>query len=192
MHRAFFILLGIVFLSGCQHLASFQQNKPQVTSIEPTCVFIVGQTEPPELPVSAQQCQQSYWLAMWQTAIDQTWRERRAVIDSLSRTDPEKLQAFILSQPLDTPYQYRLRAQSQFDSLVDQLSPSFEQLLRDLAYTPSQKLLEYESAVTVLSQVNTRQKKLIDEQAQILQEQQEKLDQLLKIESTILENATEQ
>ena len=192
MKHILILSLLVVCLSGCQHLTAIHKSSAEVTSVGVDCVFQIDSNQPPVKLVTEQECQQTYWLEMWQSAVDQNWRIRRVSIDSLGRSPTERLQAFLLSQPLDTPYQYRLRAQSHFDSLRAELSPEFEKLLLNLAYAPSQKLLEYESAVTVLSQVNTRQKKLLDEQAQILLEQQEKLNQLLKIESTILENATEQ
>ena len=69
--------------------------------------------------------------------------------------------------------------------------PLFANLLEQLAYLPSQQLLEYESAITILSRVNTRQSLRMEEQAQKLLEQESKLIQLLRIEAEALEHTPE-
>jgi hypothetical protein len=67
-------------------------------------------------------------------------------------------------------------------------------LLTDLIYENSKQLLEFESAITILSRVNSRKEKLISqleltlsEREQKIQKQQDQVEQLLKIETDLIE-----
>ena len=64
-------------------------------------------------------------------------------------------------------------------------------LFEQIAYKTSQQLLEFESAITILSKVNARHAKTNEEQAQLLLEQEEKINQLLNIEASILDKNSE-
>jgi hypothetical protein len=129
-------------------------------------------------------CESRYWLELWRSHVNVPWSERKILIAELGDTSTQRLQRFLLSQPLDTPYQARLRAQTDFQAVKPVLEPLFANL-------PSQQLLEYESAITILSRVNTRQSLRIEEQAQKLLEQESKLIQLLRIEAEALEHTPE-
>jgi uncharacterized coiled-coil protein SlyX len=100
----------------------------------------------------------------------------------------------LLSQPTDTPYNQRLRAQNWVVKIEGQTSPAMNVLLDQLIYQTSQQLLEFESAITILSRVNVRQQKAITEleqqlskREQEIQKQQEQVDKLLKIETDLIE-----
>jgi len=95
----------------------------------------------------------------------------------------------LLSQGIDTPYQNRLRAQSWLLALENQVSPAMHMLLIDIIYENSQQLLEFESAITILSGINTRQEQQIAAlrnqvslREEEIKQQGKQVDQLLKIE----------
>ncbi len=54
-------------------------------------------------------------------------------------------------------------------------------------YQPSQDLLERESALVTLSKINTQQSFKIKEQQILLKKQQSQIDQLLNIETSIIQ-----
>ncbi|MDM7859955.1 hypothetical protein QTP81_05025 [Alteromonas sp. ASW11-36] len=186
------LLLCCMTLGGCQSLWQPTTLPESAQDVSRDCVFVTKPTSIPESDPSLKECSMHMWLSYWQTKAQQSWRERKVELAKLTNSRTDQLRGFLLAQPTDTPYQNRLRAQLQFESLQSLLSADFAQLLRELAYEPSQQLLEYESAISILSEVNTRQTKRIEEQAQLLQEQEEKLNQLLSIEAKILENTLEQ
>lgn len=180
----------VLVLIGCQSLPNFSAQDSTLTGTPIGCAFI----EPTENGADFDQsvmCESHYWLELWRSHVNIPWSERKILIAELGDTSTQRLQRFLLSQPLDTPYQARLRAQTDFQAVRPVLEPLFANLLEQLAYLPSQQLLEYESAITILSRVNTRQSLRIEEQAQKLLEQESKLIQLLRIEAEALEHTPE-
>lgn len=182
-----------ILLSGCELLPVPDVKQPiQTESNE--CVFVTSTDAISTswlMKSNAPECKMSFWLDIWSTASTAPWRERKVSIEQLGQTPDNELHKYILSQPIDTPYQVRLRAQNAFNSIRPYLQEDALSLFEQIAYMPSQQLLEYESAITILSQVNTRQAKRNEEQAQLLLEQEEKINQLLNLEASILEKNLE-
>lgn len=194
--HALIVVLGIWVMSGCALIE--QQKHPEV--------------EPPQAPVSAvekplcwveeqgsvinldENCDLSYWLQYWVDIDELTWPQRRAMIEQLGEEPANILRKILLSQSRGTPYQARLRAQGWADELMPDLTSVMRDILMVLVYKPSQELLEFESALTILSQINTshsreiaEQRQQLQDQQQRLQEQQQQIDQLLKIEASMME-----
>ncbi len=185
------IIVCLLFvLTGCESISKQLKDSWSGQSSMTTCVFSQDVYESMRAR-EENTCDVLFWLEYWQQQSSTPWRERKPELAKLSDSIDDRLRRFLLSQPLDTPYQTRLGAQLVFAELREKLNPQYAELFYQIAYIPSQKLLEYESAITVLSQVNTRQQSQMKEQAQLLQEQAEKLNQLLKIEEAILEKSAE-
>lgn len=188
--KACLLLATLLLVSGCHSLSNLVTSTSSPENQAPTCVFF-------DIPSNSNQfdaalmCNDSYWLSFWLTHSTVPWRERLALFSQLGHRPDQRLRRFLLSQPIDTPYQSRLRSQTDFELLKEHLEPAFAKLLEELAYKPSQQLLEYESAITILSRVNSRQSVSLDEQARLLQEQENKINQLLKIEADALEQNPE-
>lgn len=125
-------------------------------------------------------CSLDNWLVVVFEMSEMTWPVRLAKITELGDDPRSLLIKILLSKATDTPYRQRLLAQNWVVKISDESSPAMQKILDELVYQNSQQLLEYESAITLLSRVNTRQQTTISE----LQEQ---LDQLLKIETDLSE-----
>lgn len=183
------LILALIMIAGCQILPSLRANDSLLNvdtlSID-GCVFEKGSFTD---KLTREQCSLAYWIQYWTSASEMKWSERRALITNLSESRVAQLERFLLSQPIDTPYQDRLRAQSLFKRLSLQLHPAFVTILDSIAVEPSQKLLEYESAITLMSEVNSRQAQRVKEQASLLEEQERTINQLLSIEASIIEKA---
>jgi uncharacterized coiled-coil protein SlyX len=116
------------------------------------------------------------------------------LIKSLGNEPKQKLQQILLSQGSDTPYASRLRAQNWITSLQPQMDARMQQVLKLLVFEPSQQILELESAITILTRLNTRQEKTIEELEETLsirnkemEKQRDQVEQLLKIEANMSE-----
>ena len=101
------------------------------------------------------------------------------------------LQKVILSQPVNTPYKARLRAQHWFEQLLPALSPANQQRLKAIIHKPSEHMLEFESAVTLLSKMNNGQDKTIEAQENQINELKAQLEALLNIESNLMSQEEE-
>ena len=139
-------------------------------------------------------CNPSTWLQFVLETHALTWPERMQSIDDLDDAPVSLLKKILLSQGADTPYQHRLRAQNWIVKIKANASSVMQVLLNDLIYENSKQLLEFESAITILSRVNSRQEKLISEleltlseREQEIQKQQDQVEQLLKIETDLIE-----
>jgi uncharacterized coiled-coil protein SlyX len=139
-------------------------------------------------------CKPSTWLQFLLEVQALTWPERMQSIDDLGDEPVNVLKKILLSQGADTPYQDRLRAQNWIVKISGDTSQVMQVLLTDLIYENSKQLLEFESAITILSRVNSRQEKLISqleltlsEREQKIQKQQDQVEQLLKIETDLIE-----
>jgi len=126
------------------------------------------------------------------TANESTWLERNNKIKALSKEPKQRLQQILLSQGLDTPYINRLRAQNWLKELKPQLDDKMKQALELWIEKPSQQMLELESAISILSKVNTRQERSLTELQETLnvrtdeiQKQREQVQQLLHIEANM-------
>jgi hypothetical protein len=80
-----------------------------------------------------------------------------------------------------------LRAQGWVESILPKLSQHMRRFILIALYQPSQDLLERESALVTLSKINTQQSFKIKEQQILLKKQQSQIDQLLNIETSIIQ-----
>lgn len=184
----FIALTGL--LSACELLPKLTNNAVQSS---PTCNMQLCVSEANNVEFS-EFCELENWLLFILETQNKQWSQRQQDIALLGDTPRDLLVKILLSQNADTPYQNRLRAQNWVVKLVPKTDPDMRRLLEDVVYNNSQQLLEYESAITIISRVNVRQEKTIqDLQVQLqerddaLQKQQDQVEQLLKIESDLIE-----
>jgi hypothetical protein len=137
------------------------------------------------------ECNIEYWLRFWYGIEDFSWPERKNQIDGLSEQDDDVLRKVLLSQGKSTPFQDRLRAQGWVESILPKLTQQMRRFILVALYHPSQDLLEMESALVTLSKINTNQSSNIEEQKILLDKQQSQIDQLLNIETSIMESIEE-
>lgn len=183
------LLTSVWALSACEVLKQVtQQSSKQAISENSLCL-----TQAQEEKFEAF-CDISQWLAFTVDAKSFTWSERMQMIAELDEEASSLVQKIILSQGADTPYQHRLRAQNWIENINVDASDVMQILLNDLIYENSKQLLEFESAITILSRVNSRQEKIISElelkllqREQKIQKQQDQVEQLLKIETDLIE-----
>lgn len=175
--------------SGCEVLKQFhQQGNDQDQSAQQLC-----ETQDQE-DIYVAFCIPSTWLQFALEAQALTWPERMQSIEALDEAPLSLLKKVLLSQGADTPYQDRLRAQNWIIKIRGNASSVMQVLLTELIYENSKQLLEFESAITILSRVNSRQEELISqleltlsEREQEIQKQQDQVEQLLKIETDLIE-----
>lgn len=192
MSRSIFISLCCLYmLSGCEVLQQFQQQPAQTENVEVepqqqeeatrVCLF-----DQPELAFE-HNCDLGYWINFRVEHDAVSWPKRRNMIAELGDGADDTLRKILLSQSKGTPYQNRLRAQGWADQLNPSLTSEMREILNVLVYGPSQEILEFESALTVLSRLNTEQLKELEKQKYQLEEKQQQIDQLLKIEASMME-----
>lgn len=133
------------------------------------------------------QCDFSAWMNYWVEHNTLSWPKRRVMIEQLGDSTDDLLKKVLLSQRKGTPYQNRLRAQAWIDQLEPKLTEQGNEWLNLMAHHPSQQLLEFESALTILTRLNTDQAKEIEMQQDTIKEQQQQIEQLLKIEASMME-----
>jgi hypothetical protein len=188
------ISLLALALSGCEMLASFPQEEhhtnPQEehhtnevnVSANSYCLYSDPQVD------DEYNCQLSYWLRYWLDADDMTWEQRKAEIALLTDSAQDNLRKVLLCQGEDTPYQDRLRSQVWATNLIKDFDGGMQDLLTVMVYLPSQALLELESALVTLSKINGAQSMRIEEQQELVDQQRSQIEQLLKIEASIMDN----
>ncbi|WP_395341956.1 hypothetical protein PN836_020520 [Ningiella sp. W23] len=137
-------------------------------------------------------CQLDRWSEFLLNVDGISWVERREIIKTLSEAPADRLQKVLLSQAEDTPYANRLRAQNWIRALKPVMDEQMQKVITVMVEQPSQQLLELESAITILSRVNTRQEKTISELQETLEARREELEtqrdqveQLLQIEANM-------
>jgi hypothetical protein len=121
-----------------------------------------------------------------------SWSERNQVIKNLGDEPKQKLQKILLSQAIETPYTNRLRAQNWLNDLKPLMDEKMVQVIEFTVEKPSQQILELESAISILSRVNSRQEKSINDlqetlniRSEEIQKQRDQVEQLLKIEANM-------
>lgn len=173
-------------LSGCQMVPSFPHNEQITEDVNVTgnsfCLYLDPQVD------DKYNCQLSYWLRYWLDADDMTWEQRKAEIALLTESAQDNLRKVLLCQGADTPYQDRLRSQVWAVNLIKDFDGGMQELLTVMVYRPSQALLESESALVTLSKINGRQSTRIEEQQELVDQQRSQIEQLLKIEASIMDN----
>ena len=179
--------LSVMVLSGCELTGAFEsaENKNSPAPVEDSspriCVF-----EPSDLAIE-HNCELIYWLQFWIDEGGKDWSERKSMIGALQESDVDLLKKVLLSQGKETPYQDRLRAQNWITELTPRLTPGMQGLVTILITESSQERLEFESALAILTRLNAQQAKTLEEQELKLKEQQLQLEQLLKIEASMVE-----
>lgn len=193
MTSVFKLICSIAFvllISACQMLPKQVQSISDDTDSR---FFVLCESEKNKIEF-AEFCTLENWLVFSLHTQEKDWAAVKAQIDTLNDSSRELLIKILLSQHADTPYQDRLRAQNWIIKLLPDTDADMGKLLNELVYKNSQQLLEFESAITIISRVNVRQEKTIQalqsqlqEREQALQKQQDQVDQLLKIESDLIE-----
>lgn len=176
-------------LSGCELLEQTKQTSAPVEIIDiDLCDTAKHQAS------FGNFCDSSHWIIYALDLQSIEWSERLQLTKELGDEPGELVKKILMSQGADTPYQYRLRAQSWILKVNDSAPELMRKLLTQLLYENNKQLLEFESAITILSQVNARQEKTITElqtslleREQQIQKQQSQVDQLLKIETDLIE-----
>jgi uncharacterized coiled-coil protein SlyX len=188
MFKPMLLVVSVLVLSGCEVLQQKLQHKaPVLTS---TGSYLCESESSVEL--FEEFCNVQAWSDFLIETDALTWTARNALIKSLSNAPKFKLQQILLSQGSDTPYANRLRAQNWITSLQPQMDEKMQQVLKLMVFEPSQQILELESAITILTRLNTRQEKTIEELEQTLsirskemEKQRDQVEQLLKIEASM-------
>ena len=138
-------------------------------------------------------CEIDYWQDYWIQVDKVSWPERQTLIDSMDDTPDQLLKKIILSQPVNTPYKARLRAQHWIEQLYPWLAAGVQSWLETVVGKPSSHMLELESAVTILSNMNNQQDKTLTQQERQIQKLKAQLEALMKIESNLMnQEETEQ
>lgn len=183
------LIIGLlVLLGGCEILSKLNtQTKNEVGLSGNFCENQQQQNS------FAEFCRAEQWLLYAIEYQNVQWQARMEMINELDEQPTSIIKKILLSQGEDTPYQHRLRAQNWIMSLASKAPKLMTTLLEKIIYENSKQLLEFESAVTVLSRVNERQAKSIQalqlrlsEKEQALQIQTEQVEQLLKVETDLL------
>ncbi|WP_340679867.1 hypothetical protein [Paraglaciecola sp.] len=189
--RSALVVISILTISGCELIgdrktSSTQENTTVVAENaklnETFCISSVT-----EAPVE-QNCNIEYWLNYWSDIENSSWPQRKTKIEQLGSEATSTLKKILLSQGKATPYQDRLRAQRWIESLLPKLSPQMRNFMSVVIYQPSQELLEMESALVSLSRINTDLTNAKDAQKLLLEKQKNQIEQLLKIEASIMNN----
>ncbi|MFS1704743.1 SlyX family protein [Aestuariibacter sp. GS-14] len=187
------IIAAVVGLAGCQILPSTTTVTEVSDNIQPPaivaatkCVFLIAPQEP-------EMCEMDYWQDYWIQVDKVSWPERQTLIDSMDDTPDQLLKKIILSQPVNTPYKARLRAQHWIEQLYPWLAAGAQSWLETVVSKPSGHMLELESAVTILSNMNNQQDKTLTQQERQIQKLKAQLEALMKIESNLMnQEETEQ
>jgi len=185
------MILALTVLSGCTLLPTQQSTSKNIgngaegseslTLDASVCVL----TAPP--PSFHHNCDMGYWLHTWIAADNTPWNKRKQTLMTLGQSEEDRLLAYVLSLPTDTPYQDRLRAQLGIESLTPHLTDAAALILNVVASKPNKQLMELESAMSVLSKANTQRGKEIQRLRDELKAQQQKLEELLQIEATLMD-----
>jgi hypothetical protein len=194
MIRLIILISSVLALSACEALQQrLAQGAPVSTS---TGTYLCESERSVEL--FAEFCNVQTWGDFLIETDPLVWSQRNDLIKSLGNEptlEPRlRLQQVLLSQGPDTPYANRLRAQNWINNLQPDMDAKMQQLLKLMVYEPSQQILELESAITILTRLNTRQEKTIEEleemlsiRSQEIEKQRNQVEQLLKIEASMSE-----
>ncbi|WJG08119.1 hypothetical protein [Aliiglaciecola sp. LCG003] len=187
--KGFIVVSGfsVFALSGCVLFDGVSDREPSSNQVEVELVaenFCLSQQTQQQIEHN---CDVLYWLNYWVEQEQLSWPQRLDKLNELGDSPADLMKKVLLSQIKGTPYQHRLRAQGWAEQIFPQMSGPMRQLFRVILHKPSEELLELESGLTILTKLNTNQSKVLDEQKLRLQEQQQQIDQLLKIEASMME-----
>lgn len=160
-----------------------EATKPKVVEKDKLCWF-------DEAPQSFEHnCDWHFWSNVWLTADATPWVKRKQLIEALGNTEADKLNKYFLTLPTDTPYQDKLRAQLALDEVSPMFSDSARLLFNTIAVKPNKQQMELESAMSVLSKENARNVQALKALRAELDAQQQKLEELLQIEATLMDKS---
>jgi hypothetical protein len=186
------LVCALLALSACNLLDKNEVPAP-VLSVGELCDSEVTGVE------FGEYCEINHWNAELIKYSEISWPERNKLIKGLGDRPVELLQKVLLSHGNDTPYASRLRAQGWISTLQTLSDKTMTQLLDILFYQANQQLLELESAITILSRVNARQSKALENQEALLDEkdvtintQKRQVEQLLNIEASLVNKEREE
>lgn len=191
--RIMSVALLVATLTGC---ASLMENAPTpspttASTPEPAAIPDVSDSKicmvAERSDAVAHNCELTHWISLWVDADRMDWPSRKARMASLSSNFEDTLHRVLLSMPTDTPYQDRLRAQRLLKDLTPLLTPEARLVVDTLLARPNTQMLEFESAISLLSRVNSRQASTIENLKAELEAQQEKVEELLQIEATLMD-----
>jgi hypothetical protein len=186
------LVVGLLMLSGCSVLSSItgklsdNERNSQDTNVLDNAELCVVVREEANLEHN---CDMAYWLNLWLVADDTPWLERKQSLSSLDNSMHDTLLRYFLTLPNDTPYQERLGAQLSIDAIEAKMTPAFARVIRTVAMQQNKQLMELESALSVLVKQNATLSNEISALTTQLQEQQKKINALLKIETTLMDKS---
>ncbi|GGW74810.1 hypothetical protein [Alteromonas halophila] len=183
-------LLGAT-ITGCASLMENASSPSPTETSEPIATPVVQEKEfclvSDKHDDIQNNCDLGHWINLWVEADRTAWPARKAKMADLSSSFEDTLHKVLLSMPTDTPYQDRLRAQRLLKDLTPLLTPEATLVVSTMLSKPNEQLLEFESAISLLSRVNTRQTSTIDNLKAELKAQQDKVEELLQIEASLMD-----
>lgn len=190
------IIFSALLLGACELVPKVftpvEQHKAGTESVEEASNDLCINDE--QRDIYQKWCDLNYMLEFAIASNKLTWPERKERIAMLGDDTHLLIEKLLLTQGTSTPYRDRLRAQNWILKASGNASTAMSTLLNALIYENSKQLLEFESAITILSSVNARQEKVItelqsqlDEKEEQIELQRNQVEQLLKIESDLIE-----
>lgn len=182
------LIVALLVLTGCQSLSRNNDSADEPEKVTPVvkvdrgfCLF----DEPP--PTFDNNCDATYWVNKWIEAANQPWLDRKQTLSGLGKSYFDTLHAYILTLPNDTPYQDRLRAQLALDDIAGDFTPSAQELIKVIASTQNNQVMQLESAMVVLEQENTSRGEKLKALEKEVHNLRKKLEELLQIEATLMD-----
>ena len=189
--KTMWLMVALTGLSGCAALTTTHENDDADTNLSASPVISVLDDDVcvfnKTVESVKENCDLTYWVGLWIQADNTAWPLRKSQITSLGDAPADKLQKILLSMPVDTPYQDRLRAKHWLDEITPVFTPQVQQAVVTLVASPNDQMLEYESAISMLSKVNTQRALNIESLKAELEAQRKKLEELLQIEATLMD-----
>lgn len=179
------VTMAFIGLVGCTLTPQPTPNSEETPESSPvdsvnTCLFV------DRVQLSDERCAAEFWFHYWAQTEQLPWPKRLSLIEGMEDHPIELLQKVILSQPVNTPYKARLRAQHWFAELSEYLTPEYQHQLNVIIVKPSEQMLEFESAISLLSKVNNSKDKTIERQDAQIKKLRAQLEALLNIESNLM------
>ncbi|CAB9493268.1 hypothetical protein [Alteromonas macleodii] len=182
------LIVALLVLTGCQSLTRNSSNTGEPEKVTPVakiergiCLF----NEPP--PVFEHNCDAAYWLNTWIAAANQPWVERKQALKALGDSAFDTIHAYILTLPIDTPYQDRLRAQLALNDIAGTFTAEAQEVVNVIAASQNNQIMQLESAMVVLEQENTSRGEKVKALEQEAVNLRKKLEELLQIEATLMD-----
>lgn len=189
--KSMWLMVALTSLSGCAALTpTHEKNEAEINQPETPIISVLDDdicVFNDTVEAVKENCELAYWVGMWVQADNTAWPLRKKTIVALGDSPADKLRKILLSMPVDTPYQDRLRAKHWLDEITPDFTPEIQQAVTTLVASPNDQMLEYESAISMLSKVNTQRAHSIESLKAELEAQQKKLEELLQIEATLMD-----